>query len=397
MVKKKKGRRRLRKEIRYALYIILVLAICSFAYKLFSGSLFWGVKSINDNAASYRQKSCLVFYPKNSSSAKEKAKMMCDGINERTIIDYAKTIKGDYYEVSYENGTTYLLNKDDSDFIFPDNKRDGDSNILRDYLFYSLKKDKRKEALDPSTYENTDLSYHFKSLNKDEAIINFTKYDIDVSMPLSYLEKATGINFGASDVAYPKPRYVDPNQKYICLTFDDGPRLETSEKIINLLEKYNANATFFILGNRLGEKQLALIKESVSKGNEYGSHTQSHADLTKLDTAEMIEEVKIPYNDLKNYFGYEMKLFRPPYGAFYPSMEETVGMTAVLWNVDSLDWRIRDKQGIIDNVIPQLRDDTLILFHDIVEATADAMETLIPYWISEGYQIITVSEMLARH
>ena len=151
------------------------------------------------------------------------------------------------------------------------------------------------------------------------------------------------------------------------------------------------------MGNRLGEKQLALIKESVSKGNEYGSHTQSHADLTKLDTAEMIEEVKIPYNDLKNYFGYEMKLFRPPYGAFYPSMEETVGMTAVLWNVDSLDWRIRDKQGIIDNVIPQLRDDTLILFHDIIEATADAMETLIPYWISEGYQIITVSEMLARH
>ena len=100
----------------------------------------------------------------------------------------------------------------------------------------------------------------------------------------------------------------------------------------------------------------------------------------------------IPYNDLKNGFGYEMKCYRPPHGAYNHSLDSVTNLTPVLWDIDSRDWALRDSSAIIEKVKDEYKDDTIILFHEIYQETVDSMKVLIPYFIEQGYQLVTFSE-----
>lgn len=186
---------------------------------------------------------------------------------------------------------------------------------------------------------------------------------------------------------------IDPKKPMIALTFDDGPGPRTSE-LLNQLKKYNAHATFFMLGKNVKLYPDA-VKQMLKDGNELGNHSYDHQQLTKIDGAAVKKEVDDTNQNIKNICGSPATLLRPPYGAINDTVKSNVGMPMILWNVDTLDWKTRNTQSTIDSVMKNLKDGDIVLMHDIHSQTIDAALELIPKLEEEGYQLVTVSEMAA--
>ena len=186
---------------------------------------------------------------------------------------------------------------------------------------------------------------------------------------------------------------IDPGKPMVALTFDDGPGPRTSE-ILDQLKKYNAHATFFMLGKNV-KSYPDVIKQMLKDGNELGNHSYDHQQLTKIDAEAIAKEVNDTNENIKNICGSPATVLRPPYGAINDTVKSSVGMPMILWNVDTLDWKTRNTQSIIDEVMRNLKDGDIILMHDIHTQTVDAALQLIPKLEEEGYQLVTVSEMAA--
>lgn len=186
---------------------------------------------------------------------------------------------------------------------------------------------------------------------------------------------------------------VDPNKPMVALTFDDGPGPRTTE-LLAQLKKYNAHATFFMLGKNV-TKYPDAVKQMLADGNELGNHSYDHQQLTKIDAEAIAKEVGDTNENIKSICGSPATVLRPPYGAINDTVKSSVGMPMILWNVDTLDWKTRNAQSTIDEVMKNLKDGDIILMHDIHTETIDAALELIPKLEEEGYQLVTVSEMAA--
>ena len=188
---------------------------------------------------------------------------------------------------------------------------------------------------------------------------------------------------------------IDVNAPMVAMTFDDGPDVggEITERILDTLEKYGCLATFFQLGDR-AELQPDQMKRMADAGHEIGCHTYNHehygdevtaADITDADDS--IEEV----------CGVRPTAFRSPGGMTTDLIRETCAnedMALYYWSVDSRDWESRDAGSIINMVESYSFDGGIILLHNIYDSTAEAVETLVPWFLSEGYQLVTVSQMI---
>lgn len=193
--------------------------------------------------------------------------------------------------------------------------------------------------------------------------------------------------------------------KLIALTFDDGPRKSTTNKILDVLEKNNSAATFFIVGYNI-DKNVDTIKRAINIGCEIANHSDGHKTLTKCTPNEIKTQVNNPIKTLKNLTGYEMKLFRAP-GGHYKGVEAQIGMPLIQWTIDTEDWKYKDKShedrtaeerqndidSIVDAVVMQAKKGDIILMHDIYDFTADLCTVLVPRLVSEGFKLVTVSEM----
>lgn len=191
-------------------------------------------------------------------------------------------------------------------------------------------------------------------------------------------------------------RYVDPSKPMVALTFDDGPSVHTA-RILDCLEANNARATFFMVGNRIGSYP-ATVKRMVDIGCEPASHTWNHAYITKLSSAELMTNLNQVDGALQAAAGVTAASMRPPGGFINDAAKATLaqkGIPAIMWSIDTLDWKTKNAQNTIDVVLGSVRDGDIILMHDLYETSADAAVVLIPELINRGYQLVTVSEMAA--
>lgn len=180
--------------------------------------------------------------------------------------------------------------------------------------------------------------------------------------------------------------------KYVALTFDDGPSSFT-EEIIDLLQKYNYNATFFVLGNKLNLNYKDVLKKSIKNGNEIGVHGYSHRSFTKMRQATMEEEITKTKKYIKNLTGYESTLVRPPYGNITKTIKNYNLGPYILWNNDTLDWKLRDANKISSRLINSIEDKSIILMHDTYLTTFKALEIILPYLKENNYVVTTVSKI----
>ena len=186
---------------------------------------------------------------------------------------------------------------------------------------------------------------------------------------------------------------VNPGRAMVALTFDDGPNPSSSNRILDTLQKYNSVATFFELG-RLVNSYPDVVKREEALGCEVGSHTHTHPNLNNLSAEAIQGELANSKAAFTNALGHDVSLIRPPYGNANDFVKNQLPYPIINWNVDTLDWKSRNKDAILAEVrkIGNL-DGKIILMHSIYETTADAVEVLVPELINQGYQLVTVSEL----
>lgn len=190
-----------------------------------------------------------------------------------------------------------------------------------------------------------------------------------------------------------QPAEQQAHQKRIALTFDDGPHRNVTNQILTTLQKYEVKATFFVLGQNVA-KYPDVVKKADAYGHEIANHTWSHKNLTKLNSQQMQAEIDRANEAICDATGKMPTMYRPPYGAIDEKVRETIDLTPVLWNIDTLDWQHKTPKKTLANLKAQAKDNGIILMHDIHQQSADALEEVILYLKEEGYEFVTTSQLL---
>ncbi|MGM0867564.1 MAG: polysaccharide deacetylase family protein [Bacillota bacterium] len=186
---------------------------------------------------------------------------------------------------------------------------------------------------------------------------------------------------------------VKEDKKKVAITFDDGPHPQYTQAILDILKAYNARATFFVLGSRV-DFYPDITKRIVEEGHEIGNHTWNHKDLTTLSPEAINEELEKTNDAVKKATGLEPQIMRPPYGAINNQIESLLEFPSILWSIDTLDWQSHNPNAIISIVEEETKDGSIILMHDIHESTVNSLETVLSFLQEQGYELVTVSELM---
>jgi peptidoglycan/xylan/chitin deacetylase (PgdA/CDA1 family) len=179
--------------------------------------------------------------------------------------------------------------------------------------------------------------------------------------------------------------------KCLALTFDDGPSAYT-HKLLDTLKKERVKATFFLVGKQV-EKYPSIVRREAAEGHAIGNHTYSHPSLPSLLDNEIIDELNVTQELIAKQTGKAPTMFRPPYGATDDRVLNTAGaqnLSQVLWTGTTLDWKLRDVAKIKAAVYRLAKRDGVILMHDVVPQTVQAMPAIITELKRRGYHLVTV-------
>jgi len=196
---------------------------------------------------------------------------------------------------------------------------------------------------------------------------------------------------------------IDPDQPMVALTFDDGPVPGVTDEILDVLEEYGIRATFFVVGVRLRRPEAtAIVQRAVSLGCEVGNHTWGHQNLTKQNFTEKMQAIRSTNEIVYEQTGFCVHLLRPPGGSSDAEVKKVAGkldMAVVNWSQSGNVYE-RDPERIAQNVQKQivngkeLHDGDIILLHDTKKYMVDAVKIIVPQLLDEGYQLVTVWELL---
>ena len=185
-----------------------------------------------------------------------------------------------------------------------------------------------------------------------------------------------------------------PDGPFVALTFDDGPKADTTPVLLDGLARRGIHATFFVIGvNVEGNEDLILRMER--EGHQIGMHTFHHRSLAGANGADLYAEVDELRRTLSGLLGREDFMLRPPYGAIDPSNRARVGAPIILWGVDPEDWRDRDSDRQTAAILNTARDGSIILLHDIYPSSVETALRVADELMAKGYQFVTVEELFA--
>lgn len=182
-------------------------------------------------------------------------------------------------------------------------------------------------------------------------------------------------------------------KKYIALSFDDGPG-EYTKYFLDKLKEKNVKTTFFVLGHKLPGHE-AELKQMVEDGHDIGNHSYNHANFALLKKEDALGNIHLADAEIKKVIGFAPKYLRPPYGARNKGAENESGKEIILWNYDPLDWKYRDVEKV-KNEIMNMPENALAVMHDIHKTTVDAVLNVIDEKRKEGYEFVTVTELLEK-
>ncbi len=192
---------------------------------------------------------------------------------------------------------------------------------------------------------------------------------------------------------------VKTQEKIIALTFDDGPHKKYTPEILDLLAKYDAKATFFVVGQN-AEKNPEVVLRMYEEGHEIANHTYTHP--LKTNVPNLIKEIKQTHDTIYSISGYSPILFRPVEGQYTDAMIDAIvkeGYKVVMWSwhLDTLDWKSPGVNQIVDTVLEGVKEGNVVLFHDgggNREQTVKALKKILPALEKQGYKFVTIPELL---
>ncbi len=185
----------------------------------------------------------------------------------------------------------------------------------------------------------------------------------------------------------------DPSVPMVALTYDDGPYSPVTDRILNTLEKYDAKATFFVVGNRVSSYSSS-VKRAYNMGCEIANHTYNHTTLTSASYNTIVNEINKTNTAVYNVTGKYPTIVRAPGGAVNSRVLNTVAYPFVGWDVDTLDWSSRNASSVVSKIKNNVRNGSIVLMHDLYSSTASATETIVPWLVDRGYCLVTVSELM---
>lgn len=234
-------------------------------------------------------------------------------------------------------------------------------------------------------------------LTQDQLVIKFPPNDLGLTAyQIPYERIGQYLNPDFVDESYlkePEEHPLDPNKKYIALTFDDGPSDQTTPKVLDILKSQNVPATFFMLGQQV-EKFPKIAQQIKENGHELGDHSYSHPDLVTLSEDEIRKQIENTEIAIYKATGSLPKSVRPPYGSVNATIAPTIGLPVSQWSIDSFDWKSHNAQKITAEIRNQAFNGGIILMHDIHPETVEALPTVINNLKKDGYEFLTVSQIL---
>ncbi len=187
---------------------------------------------------------------------------------------------------------------------------------------------------------------------------------------------------------------INPKKKMVALTYDDGPYTAVTNQILDVLEENDARATFFVVGSRVSTYK-ACIKREAKMGCEIGNHTYNHTILTSVSAKKIKSEISKTNKAVKKITGQAPTIVRTPGGAINSTVKANVDYPMFNWSVDTLDWKYRKSSSVVSSIKKNVRDGSIVLMHDLYGSTGDATEVIVPWLVKKGYQLVTVSELMA--
>lgn len=184
---------------------------------------------------------------------------------------------------------------------------------------------------------------------------------------------------------------LDADKPMVALTFDDGPYAPVTKKILKTLEKNDARATFFCVGNRV-RTYSDMVKQEYAQGCQVASHTYDHVFLTKVKKKQIKKQVSQVDQVMSKLIGCSTTALRPPGGCVNDKVRSVVKVPMVCWNIDSEDWKSRKTSSVLKRC-RAIRDGDIVLMHDLYPTTAVAVEKLVPRLKKKGFQLVTVDEL----
>ena len=239
---------------------------------------------------------------------------------------------------------------------------------------------------------------------------NLSKKVVTMAVAVLMLMGLTGVHFRASGSLLPTsgtaakrdlPIYcVQTEKPEIALTFDAAWGNQDTAKIMEILKKHNVKVTFFMTGGWVDTypEDVKMIRE---EGHDLGNHSQNHKNMSQLSDSEKEAELMSVHNKVKELTGYEMFLFRSPYGDYDNAVVSTAkkcGYYTIQWDIDSLDWKDYGVESIIKTGTQNdhLGNGSIRLCHNGAKYTAEALDTMITTLKDAGYTFVPLSELIYK-
>ena len=212
----------------------------------------------------------------------------------------------------------------------------------------------------------------------------------------SVLESQSGTEADLSDPTHvlSNGRYLDLTKPMVALTFDDGPKSDVGNALMDELEAVDGRGTFFVVGERLEEHKEEL-QRMVDEGHEIANHSWDHdLSLTSKGVDYIRSEFSKTDDKLRKLVGIETTLVRLPGGKITDDVKAAVTKPMIYWSLDTEDWKSRNAQSVESMVDGHVVDGDIILMHELYSSTEEACREIIPRLHEEGFQLVTVSELI---
>ena len=191
---------------------------------------------------------------------------------------------------------------------------------------------------------------------------------------------------------------INTNEKVIALTFDDGP-VALTEKVLEVLNEFDAKATFFCIGNRIGGKE-DILRKADAQGHLIGNHSYSHSFMFDLKTkSQFVDDLQSCDGEIKKAIGKSPAFFRPPYGVTTPALAKAVKKLkyeVIGWNIRSLDTAIKDRSQLLSRIKTRIKPGAVLLLHDTTAGIEIVLKEVLLYLKENNYRVVPLDTLIQK-
>lgn len=322
--------------------------------------------------------------------------------NETSTLIQKKYIANEFYNLVFKENTSYksyfVSARTGKEVELSDFLKSGQEDAFEKKVTNLLELKYPKFITDVLKTKKGNIAYqlgdnYLKIFYSDFSITPSPLEQLDLQV--DYNEIKDYLNFpveGSSEYENENGFHYDSNKKTIALTFDDGPNGEKTKKLVDLFYQNKMHATFFMVGNRMANSP-GIIQYVLEHQNEIGSHSYSHNNLTRLKKEALLKDEQDTNQIYKKITGKDLRILRPPYGNINSLMKETLNYSFVNWNIDTEDWRYRNKEHVKNEILSKVKDGDIVLMHDLYDSTIEAVESVLPELYVQGFQVVTITEL----